>query len=268
MIPKKIHLCWFSGDEITPFLKKCINTWKEVMPAYEIRLWDASSFDFDSVPFVKEAYANKKWAFVTDYIRLYALYTEGGIYLDSDVRVFKPFDEWLNRGFFSGIELVPNMFEENKHKLDEYGKPLNPEERFHGIGINAAIMAAKPKHPYMKDCLEAYNKMSFYKEDGSIDLNSIVIGSFITKQAEKYGFVYQDKKQELEEDMLILPSNILVGNTYFLDKNSYAIHLCNGSWHDNRTGVETFIHKMQNKYPNARKEWGILLKVYYRFIKK
>jgi hypothetical protein len=153
------------------------------------------------------------------------------------------------------------MYEENKHHLDEDAKPINPEDRFHGIGINAAIMAAEPNHPYMKDCLEAYNKMSFYKEDGSIDLINIVIGSYISKVAEKYGFVYKDEQQILKENMLILPSNVLVGNTLYLDKNSYAIHLCNGSWHDNRTPFEAFLHKSKNKYPAFGKPIGILLKI-------
>lgn len=69
------------------------------MPDYELRLWDAHSFDFDSVPFVREAYQAKKWAFVTDYVRLYALYTEGGIYMDTDVKVMKSFTPFLNYDF-------------------------------------------------------------------------------------------------------------------------------------------------------------------------
>lgn len=78
MIPKIIHFCWFSGDEYPSLVKNCIKTWRKKLPDYDIRLWDASSFDFSSVQYVKEALENKKYAFVSDYIRLYALYTYGG----------------------------------------------------------------------------------------------------------------------------------------------------------------------------------------------
>ena len=97
MIPKKIHYCWFSGDKKPVSIERCIESWKRVMPDYEIKEWDGNSFDFDSVLFVKQAIEARKWAFASDYVRLYALHTEGGIYLDSDVEVFKRFDCFYGR---------------------------------------------------------------------------------------------------------------------------------------------------------------------------
>lgn len=85
MIPKKIHFCWLSGDEFPPLIQYCIDTWEKVLPDYEIILWDTKRFDINSIAWVKEAFEAKKYAFAADYIRLYAVYTEGGIYLDSDV---------------------------------------------------------------------------------------------------------------------------------------------------------------------------------------
>ena len=83
MIPKIIHYCWLSNDPFPEKIQMCIDSWKKVMPDYELKLWDTHNFDIEnSTPYVKEAFANRKWAFVADYIRLYALYTEGGIYLD------------------------------------------------------------------------------------------------------------------------------------------------------------------------------------------
>ena len=100
MIPKKIHFCWLSGGGMPLWIQKCINSWKEVMPDYEVIHWDRNKFNIESVPFVNEAYSAKKWAFASDYIRLYALYKEGGIYLDADVFVRKPFDRFLIYNFF------------------------------------------------------------------------------------------------------------------------------------------------------------------------
>ena len=104
MIPKKIHFCWLSGDEYPPLIKHCIDTWKQILPDYELVLWDTKRFDINSVPWVKEAYDAKKYAFAADYIRLYAVYTEGGIYLDSDVEMLKTFNDLLHHKSFIGFE--------------------------------------------------------------------------------------------------------------------------------------------------------------------
>lgn len=111
MIPKKIHFCWLSGDEYPPLIKHCIETWKQILPDYELILWDTHRFDVNSVPWVKEAYEAKKYAFAADYIRLYAVYTEGGIYLDSDVEMLKTFDDLLHNNSFVGFEAATGFIE-------------------------------------------------------------------------------------------------------------------------------------------------------------
>jgi len=93
---KKIHYCWFGKNIIPETLQKCIATWKEFLPDYEFILWNEEKFDVNSVEFVKEAYSIKKYAFATDYIRLYALYTQGGIYFDTDVVLKQGLDDYLN----------------------------------------------------------------------------------------------------------------------------------------------------------------------------
>ena len=85
MIPKIIHWCWLSGDPYPPKIQACLDTWKKVLPDYEIILWDTNRFDVNSTPWTKQAFEVKKYPFVADYIRLYAIYNYGGIYLDSDV---------------------------------------------------------------------------------------------------------------------------------------------------------------------------------------
>lgn len=112
MIPKKIHFCWMSGDPYPAKIKRCMKTWRRVMPDYEIKLWNAQNFDVEGAPdYVREAIRQRKWAFAADYIRMYALYHEGGIYLDSDVLVLKPFDDLLNHSFMSSLEYHPIQIE-------------------------------------------------------------------------------------------------------------------------------------------------------------
>ena len=104
MIPKKIHYCWFGRGEKPELAKKCIKSWKIYCPNYEIIEWNEENFDINSNQYLKEAYENKKYAFVTDYVRLFVLYTQGGIYMDTDVEVIKPLDEYLHHEAVSGFE--------------------------------------------------------------------------------------------------------------------------------------------------------------------
>ena len=137
MIPKIIHYCWLSGEEKPQRILDCIESWRRVMPDYEIVCWDMERFDIHSVPWVEQACEHGKWAFAADYIRLYALYHCGGIYLDSDVRVLKRFDPYLEHRAFGGIELWEDhlIWKKNEGTFDSLVMSGNT-----GINIEAAIM--------------------------------------------------------------------------------------------------------------------------------
>ena len=100
MIPKIIHYCWFGKNPLSDLAKKCIDSWKKYCPDYEIIEWNEENFDINSNVYVKEAYDSKKWAFVTDYVRLYALDKCGGIYMDTDVELLKGIDVFLENEAF------------------------------------------------------------------------------------------------------------------------------------------------------------------------
>lgn len=210
MIPKVIHYCWFSGEKKNRFTRNCIKSWRKAMPDYKIKCWDANSFDFDSVPFVKQAFEAKKWAFVADYIRIYALYTEGGIYLDGDVKTFKPFDIFLDNELFIGTEPIPPTVE-----------------------VESAIMGSVKGHPYLKECLEFYKKINLWSENGKIYATCPKIMTSILK---KYGYVNEDKEQKLVNGVHVYP------RTYFghcwgtKPGDYYAIHYFDGAWLERKRG--------------------------------
>ena len=102
MIPRIIHYCWFGRGPMPELALRCIESWHHFMPDYEYKLWNEDNFDITNVPYVKEAYEAGKYAFVTDYVRLFALFTEGGIYMDTDVEVLKPYDDLLSLPGFTG----------------------------------------------------------------------------------------------------------------------------------------------------------------------
>ncbi|WP_162502572.1 glycosyltransferase family 32 protein [Treponema endosymbiont of Eucomonympha sp.] len=237
MIPKKLHYCWLSGETIPERTKECMETWQKIMPEYELVLWDKSKFDIDTVPFVSEAVSVKKWACAADYIRLYALYTEGGIYLDTDVLVKKTFNDLLKCDFFTSLEYHNHSNETKSYAqelLNEDGTLKEPfiEKPFtRGIGIQAAVLAGVKGHPYLQDCLDWYKGKHFILPDGSYYMK-VIAPAIYADVAIKYGFRYSDEWQSLPHNMVIYPSAIFAGSMGESVQESYAIHCCHGSWRD------------------------------------
>lgn len=231
MIPKVIHYCWLSGEPFPKSIESCINTWKRQLPEYEIKCWNTSNFDIHSVSYVEKAYFMKKWAFAADYIRLYALYTEGGIYLDSDVFVKQNFDDFLSFDFFTSVEYHPNIFEKENgnYLLNSKGELLDPSvNHVPGMGLQAAILGAIKGHPFVKSCMSFYENTTFAIPDGKG--SGLIAPDFLAKQAVPFGFLYKDEKQLLRDNMLILPSTIFAGFPSYETDQTVAIHCCAGSW--------------------------------------
>lgn len=231
MIPKKIHYCWLSNDPFPRKIRKCMDTWRKMLPDYEFKLWNTHNFDINSVPFVKQAYEQHKWAFAADYIRMYALYHEGGVYLDSDVKVLKPLDSLLNHGFMSSLEYHPTQIEKDGSRamIDADGHRIK-EGFVSGIQIQAAVMGAEKGNRFIADVLDWYQTHDFINPDGSL-LTNVVSPMIYAQVAEKYGFMYKDQDQPLQDDVMIYRSEIFAGNKHEVTPASYAVHLCAHSWH-------------------------------------
>ena len=154
MVPNKIHYIWLSDDPLPLLPRLCIESWKRHCPGYEIVHWDMAKCQkiIDSVPFVREAVSLSKWAFASDYIRLYAVYSEGGIYLDSDVYLYQSFDGFLNNGFFTNVEFTSH-YKKNKswNFLNEDGTKKDPQQIvIPGVALQAAIFGGVAGHPFLK----------------------------------------------------------------------------------------------------------------------
>lgn len=231
LIPKRIHLCWLSKDPYPSKIRRCMETWRRVMPEYEVKVWNTCNFDITSVPYVKEAFDARKWAFAADYIRMYALYTEGGIYLDSDVKILKPFDPFLSYSFFSSLEYHPSQIERTgaMRLITPEGRRIS-DDYVSGIQIQAAVMGAQAGSPFVKEVLDWYADRHFLKPDGSLAVD-LLSPQIYARVAERYGFVYRDIDQLLDGNMQIFRSEIFAGNKHEVTPASYAIHLCAHSWH-------------------------------------
>ena len=240
-IPKIIHYCWFSGDQMPQRLLDCIESWKIVMPDYELRLWDMESLkELRGIPWIEEALSVKKWAFVADYVRLYALYNYGGIYLDTDVRAIKSFDPFLGHRGFSGIEW-------NQRCYYDHNTPCNT-----GINVEFAVIGAEKGHPVISECL-AYYKDRHFIVDGEMDMR--VIPEIMTPIVKRFGFNDKDywSHQILSHDFHVYPYDYFVGQgspiyDMFVSHNTIAVHLHTGSWRN----IQGYIRVVHSPYTELR----------------
>lgn len=231
MIPKIIHYCWLSDDPIPQQLQNYMDTWKQVLPDYEWVKWDFIRFDINSSIWVKEAFENKKYAFAADYIRLFAIYTMGGIYLDMDIEVLKSFDEFLDNGFFTINEYYPESFRKMKcgNLLDKEGHRV--KEGKIAFGLQAAVLGGEKGSQYVKELMSYYENRHFVLPDGSLD-TKVIAPTIYARQAEQWGFVYRDVEQHLDNRVSIYPSNYVAATADMLHPDNYAVHHCAHSWAD------------------------------------
>jgi len=223
MIPKIIHFCWLSGDPYPMLIKHCIRHWQRVMPGYEIRKWDTHTFDLSQSPWVREAFDCKKYAFAADYIRAYALYSEGGWYFDSDLWLKRDITPLSGDRFVSCMECYTNDGAEG--------------------GIQAAFLGSEAGHPFLRDVLEYYDRQHFVRGDGMM-ATSPIAPAIYADMARKYGFMQKNEIQRLAEGMVIYDSSVCAPNRSADSSESYAIHFCEHSWHDTNS-FKRVMHKLR-----------------------
>jgi mannosyltransferase OCH1-like enzyme len=224
MIPKIINYCWFGMTQKPDNVKRYIESWKKYCPDYQILEWNEENFDVNQNTYCSEAYEAQKWAFVSDYARLWVLYNHGGIYLDTDVEVVQPLDQFLNEKGFSG-------FESNNH-------------------VSTGIMASERGHNYIGDLLNTYNERKFIKENGEYDLSTNV--KFITEFAVKNKLILNGQRQTILDftyypQSYFSPFNDNTGEV-MKTKDTYTIHWFSKSWLNpkliRRTKITRVFHRI------------------------
>jgi len=239
VIPKIIHYCWFGESEKSALHIKCIESWKKYLPDYEIKEWNESNFDVNSNEYVKQAYQEKKFAYVSDYARIKALYQYGGIYMDTDVMVYKSFNDLLDNKCILGFE----------------------EENY----IATSFMACVPGHDLIKEFINKYENISFFNSDKSLDLTTNV--QRLTQILEGRGLVRDNKPQKVG-DIRVYPQEYFspydYGNCIRKNTgNTYCEHLFLVSWLPWGTKVKKAIKRVvipiigvnnMNKLRNLRGE--------------
>lgn len=210
MIPKIIHYVWVGRNPKSPLIEECIATWKKKLPDFKIIEWNEDNFNMHENKYIEQAYKAKKWAFVSDYIRARAIYEQGGIYLDTDVRVIDDLTPLLDDRAFIG-------FENNDY-------------------LSAAIFGAEKGHPFMQDILDYYKDRSFNFDENNqmAGVNSLSVTDILI---DKYGLKIGNQEQMLKEGIHVYPDGVLCNPS----KDSKTIHLFTGTW---MNGKHSFKHKI------------------------
>lgn len=215
MFPKLIHYCWFGRNPLPDSAKKCIDSWRKFFPDYEIKEWNEDNFNVYEIPYTSEAYALKKYAFVSDYARFKILYEYGGIYFDTDVEVIKSFDDIIERGPFMGAE-INGSFTKNSFPQ------INP-----GLGL-----ASYSKNKIYHELIEIYKNLHFISMDGSINYKTIV--KYTTELLVKNGLAPNNDIQNIE-GISIYPSDFFnpfddTTGRLKISCNTHSIHWYSKTW--------------------------------------
>lgn len=211
-IPKTIHLCWFSGKKYPVEIRKCIDSWKKILPDYEIRVWTEDDARSIGCRYVDEALDMRKWAFAADVIRFYALWKEGGVYMDSDILLWKRFDEFIpERGFATFHESLENL------------------------RLQAAFLIGAQGNEFCRRMVDYYMNHSFIKPDGSYDMTISPV--IMLEVAETLGYRLVDEEQHLDKDTVIYPGYFLVASNHSeRHPDAFGIHTIYGSWRKRKIG--------------------------------
>ena len=223
---KIIHYCWFGTKPLGKLEKKCIKSWQKYFPGYKIMKWSEENVNLEECEFIREAYKNKKWAFVADYVRSKVLYEYGGIYFDTDMEVIKPLDNFIDKGLVVGLE--------------DSKRP------------NAAIVICSDKHnKYMKELNDLYRNMKFNPMTPG-DLFEISIPVQLERIFNPYGLeLGSNKVQHLNNDITIYPREYFYPYSYDMQDNVFTektvtIHHFSGSWTSTPEKIAIWLkrHKM------------------------
>lgn len=219
MIPKKIHYCWFGRKPLPQEVIKYMDSWRKFLPECEIKEWNENNFDVNMFEYTKEAYFAKKYAFVSDVARLWALVKEGGIYFDTDILILKPFDPffWRKKAFI-GFE--------------------------HNCYIGTGLIAAEPKHPFFLEFLNHYKTIHFFKGFNYDETTNVCR---ITRLLLQKGLVANNTRQNIE-DIDIYEQEFFCNKDWktkecYNSEKSYAIHDFQSSWISDSSNILKKIRK-------------------------
>ena len=242
MKPKIIHICWFGKDPYPLEIRMCLRTWKRLLPDYKVKVWDYDAAKAIGIKFIDDALEAKKWAFAADVVRFYAVWKEGGVYMDSDIFLYRRFDDIMDMGDFVTVN-----------------ERLNPtrEEKF---GLQAAFFLGEQGNEFCRRMVSLYESLDF---DETLKImhdpekfQTIISPYRMVPVAQEMGYKMDDTKTQHLEGLTVLPTQYLLPNTNKWPRAEFTIgmHRCKGSWRKKR--------KLGRRFEKAMKRYCFIAKYY------
>jgi mannosyltransferase OCH1-like enzyme len=217
---KTIHYCWFGRGEKPKLVKKCIASWEKYLSDYKIQEWNEDNFDINKNTFISQAYSDRNFAFVSDYVRAYVLFNYGGIYMDTDVEVLASFDKFLGDKMFLGFE--------------------------EGNFVGTCVIGTEKGSELMENYLKHYDSITYFNPDGTkyVDTNVVLM----TKLLEEKGLKLNNEKQTIDSITVyprtyFSPYDYINGISYITDESA-AVHHFAQLWLPKKVRLKTDVKKM------------------------
>lgn len=242
LIPKIVHYCWFGGNEKPTQVQMYIQSWKDKLPGYEFVEWNENNFPIDYCQYTIDAYNNKKYAFVSDVARLYALHNYGGVYFDTDVEVRKSLDDYLDADIVVSFESSSLLM--------------------------TGFFASSINNEVIKGLLDEYQNRCFIQADGS--LNTVANTVYLTEYLKRNcGLQVNCKEQTLEHNIKVYTYKLFGAffadmSSFFIDENTILVHHCMASWQNRRFKVLFYLKKWMAKHMNRLYVFLIQTKTFLR----
>lgn len=216
MVSKIIHLCWFSDDPYPVEIKVCLESWRRVLPDYEVKVWRMADARAIGMPYINEALDARRWAFASDVVRFYAVYTYGGVYMDSDVFIYRRFDEFIpDEGFVTFNERI--------------------EDHWTEFGLQAAFFIGSKGNAFCREMLDYYSSRHYIGPDGSQD--NTISPYTMRSIAEKYGYRCDDSAPQRLGALTVYPTRFLAPRKrYKVTGETVGQHRVYGSWRKRKFG--------------------------------
>lgn len=237
MIPKIVHYCWYGGKPKPPMVISCIRSWRKYLPDWTFVGWNESNSEpMQSCKYFRDALTHKGYAFVSDYARLFALNRWGGVYLDTDLELFRSLAPFLENEMFTSNIIDRKGTRTYSSRIDSFGELIDENKPYIGFGLQSPIIGAEKGHWFIKELLDYYENLQYSTDE------HVIIDAVMAELLYKHGFKYIDEEQNID-GVHIYPTKLFQCYRNIFSKGAVSMHWCMNSWGKSKNVAKRIMFK-------------------------